>query len=585
MESRINQATGMLTDFLDHELSETYLGIPTGARAHLERFRSFLLSFYTSQIGYYPPSSFEPDLFTDMRDDFRALYELLVDDAYTASEIMPSVAAGGICTLQLIQSFDSRHRYDPLNHPLPLLPEFVQRGLSRKLPFLSRSDKIKPEQRFLAHASLIKASNWRETIFKNRLVRAYRQFEELSVVAPHKTDKLEAVSLMDARKMRWILVYSTYQVLRSVTGTPSEVPEEHKVPYHMAIGTDNLPPWEARKEAHEIRRLLRTQTDLATVETTSPYVWNDSGLESDDGKIELKPDIDYYTLTHPPAQPERRGPVPVLHTLDTAPPVPDRTSSLSRAMSRSSTIRKSMRRFMPAPPSPTLQSQSSYHEIVVHGYGNGTNGVTLSDEEAEGEAETDPGVSRSDSTSATSDAGAESGPESLDSSADTADSGDSPVTLDSPMTFPEIQVKPLRPKRRDVVSMMMPSLSRPASNPRLRPVSTICEASSYSDPYTQLVEEEEKNIFGDEGPPPPPPARSIHRHSTMKSDLRRWSFASSVAAPKTPVRIHGGDEEEWAAMQAFMDGGDGRVEVVDEDTKPAWDQYADMGGLTEARWI
>lgn len=36
-------------------------------------------------------------------------------------------------------------------------------------------------------------------------------------------------------------------------------------------------------------------------------------------------------------------------------------------------------------------------------------------------------------------------------------------------------------------------------------------------------------------------------------------------------------------MHAFMDGTDGKVKMVDGDGQHAWEQYADLGGLTEAR--
>src|SRR5262245_31720697 len=102
LDSRLCQASDMLKNFLDDELSDAHLGIPAGTRAHLERFRTFLMSFYSTQQGYYPPQSFDSDMYRSMREDFESLYELLVDNGCT-SDVMPSVAVGGICTIQLVQ--------------------------------------------------------------------------------------------------------------------------------------------------------------------------------------------------------------------------------------------------------------------------------------------------------------------------------------------------------------------------------------------------------------------------------------------------------------------------------------------------
>ena len=41
MDLHINRVTNSLSNFLEEEFSPKYLGIGKGARAHLERFRSF----------------------------------------------------------------------------------------------------------------------------------------------------------------------------------------------------------------------------------------------------------------------------------------------------------------------------------------------------------------------------------------------------------------------------------------------------------------------------------------------------------------------------------------------------------------
>jgi hypothetical protein len=132
-------------------------------------------------------------------------------------------------------------------------------------------------------------------------VRAYRKFEAESIVPLNKSDKREKVSVADARKVRWILIYAVYQVLRNVTDEPPEVRDEAHVPYHLAVNTRDLPPWETKT-------LRRRHTDLA-----------EQLAERD---FEIKPDIDYFALTQCP-QPQ--------------PP------SLARTLSRNSAVRNSLK--------------------------------------------------------------------------------------------------------------------------------------------------------------------------------------------------------------------------------------------------
>ena len=169
MEDRLHHASDSLRNFLDEELSDTYVGLPAGPRAHLERFRSFLMSYYTTQLGYYPPRIFDSNLLRMMREDFEALYELLVDNEYDSTKSMPPIAVGGICTLQLVQDFDEAHRHPGQEHPLPLLPSVVETPKSRRTSWLSRSGPTKPSQRLFEHAALIKATNWKREFFRNTL--------------------------------------------------------------------------------------------------------------------------------------------------------------------------------------------------------------------------------------------------------------------------------------------------------------------------------------------------------------------------------------------------------------------------------
>ncbi|KAL2752916.1 hypothetical protein ACRALDRAFT_2067010, partial [Sodiomyces alcalophilus JCM 7366] len=391
MDLRLSKAGNMLRTFLQDELSETFLGLPPGGRAHLERFRSFLLDFYSNKLGYYPPPStdtrstiFEPEIYRLMLHDFKALYELLVDERFTPAETTPPLARGSVCVMQTVHSFDLRCRYESLAHPLPLLPDVPPTPPpSRRFAWFSvmtKQDRQRPDYRLLSQAALIRASNHRKHgILQNDLVQAYRRFEELSVTpTTGRGDRSEKIDVLDARKVRWILVYSVYQALRSCTRIPAEV-SDRNVEYNIAVSTENLPPWkegEKRTRLGSFAQARAVDPRPSRASSMPERTW--SIQASPTRVIEIKPDIDYFALTHRPTTTER-----------SPPSLPERTRSLTRtlSLSRSNTFRRSMTLFRgfqkPAsePPSPTRRTSPPYHEIMVHGYGNGTHAVSVDPED------------------------------------------------------------------------------------------------------------------------------------------------------------------------------------------------------------
>lgn len=538
----MTRSSAMLRTFLDDELSEAHLSVAAGARSHLERFRSFLLSFYATKLGYYPPNAsnrhnglFDPAVLRIMREDFEALYDLLVDDRYTSSNTMPPTAHGGICTIQLVQSFDLEHNYETLQHPLPLIPE-TGGSRSRRMTWLSERVTLRSDRRVTAHAALINASNIAKPgVAQNDLVRAYRRFEEDSIMSPNKADKQDKVSLVDARKVRWILIYATYQVLRYATDLAPELEEEeiNDAHYSLSTLTEKLPPWDTPRELNHV---LKRQTQFVTSGMDwSVYAKDDTTLREDSfGRIEIKPDIDYFALTHqnrPKTQQdnhkrERRASMPAQ---------PSRSNSFSQALSRSSTIRRSMAMFKSpsssSPQSTTPPSRPPYHEIVVLGYGNGTNDVSLETDSSDSKTD-DPGVAS---------------PESIETIDDSLESlPDTPPLVEYYVepAVPE-DVKALRERRRNVVSMMARSMSGRVSKRGGRPISA---------------------MFSDNS--------ETRRHSMFPQPLRVKTDMNE------PYIMN--DDADWAAMQTFMES-PGEMGETDDDTMPAWEQYADLGGLTDMR--
>jgi hypothetical protein len=569
MDLRLGQAGVMLRTFLEDELSETHLGLSSAARAHLERFRSFLLAFYTTQLGYYPPASidtratiFEPEVYRSMHDDFEALYELLVDETFTSAESTPFLAQGGICTVQSVHSFDLRYRYKPLDHPLPLLPEVVTARNSKRMSWLPLSrDKLKPDQRLVAHAALIKATNtWNKVLLSNDLVKAYRKFEEDSIAPMNKVDRNEKINLVDARKVRWILVYSIYQVLKNIILAPSEVRDTDDIEYHISVSTENLPPW---REDRNLQSVLQPQNLVSRTSSTSTSGWN-SSVQSTPSKFvtELKPDIDYFALTHK-ATPTQERPSRSMTPNDTG-----RSRSLTRAFSKDGALRRRLSLFRKeeSEPEPLQVKKASYHEIVVHGYGNGTNVVNV---EASDEPDTPSKSTTNRTLSTSSNPSSESGSDSNGSSAETAESSLPPMSPKSELGNlswesqgheTNAPIIPPRGRRREITSYISPgSQSQPILSSRDEfssspPVLEVRRRTiNYAASYEALVRNEENELAKQELSPSP---------LVIKKLEKGQPFALAD------------DPESWGELELT------EAPLIDQEVQDEWEQYTGLGGHT-----
>lgn len=398
----------MLSDLLLEELSEAHLGLSAAARAHLDRFRTYVHGFYATRFGAYPPGPsekkcrtiFKPEVYRIMQADFAALYEYLVDHTFTlAADRNPSsLAQGGLCTLQLVHEFDCRHKFVPLPNALPLLPEPVKAPDSRRRSSIAwlvggqnfRETKGRPGQRLLSYASLMRATNHSNAqILRNRLVVAYRQFEEESLLTAHKAESADraSVSPADARKVRWLFIYAVYQTLLSCAEPPSELNSNQNLGYHLNISTSTTPPWEAEGEiltVPDFEGTVKRSNKIQPAEqrrTVSPIpllppVLASSEEERQCGGLDIRPDVDYFALTHPKESTSPTGSADepaVLRTMSLT-----RNMSIRRPLSRlcSGSSQKSRVTLSGSLGRASILSRKLiYHEIIVHGYGNGTHEV------------------------------------------------------------------------------------------------------------------------------------------------------------------------------------------------------------------
>lgn len=85
MDLKLRHAGLKLRNLPGDDLSEAHIGLTSGGRAHnLDRFQTVFDGYFTSKLGYYPPTSIDPFSFIfernvhlTMGDDFEALYNYL----------------------------------------------------------------------------------------------------------------------------------------------------------------------------------------------------------------------------------------------------------------------------------------------------------------------------------------------------------------------------------------------------------------------------------------------------------------------------------------------------------------------------
>ena len=285
MDLRLEHAGKALGNFLEDELSGTYLGLGQDARVHLERFRSFLHSFYVQKYGYWPPpqpkrncKTLPKTTYQAMYSEIRNLYEFLVDTQSSDSFENDRPVDGGICVLQNIKAFDSRHKYTTLPHALPLLPSLPPDMAGPKAHGISKiftSKQSRIDRRVASAAALFRATNAGDmAILDCNLVRHYIKFEKTWSMREE-----ERITCADARKVRWILVYAMLQTLVSVTRAPKEVKDTEGVSYPLCCQIAGTPPWNIG---------VRSQPASQAQNTTATAQWEPT--------IDIKPDSDWSSL-------------------------------------------------------------------------------------------------------------------------------------------------------------------------------------------------------------------------------------------------------------------------------------------------
>ncbi|PWO22103.1 hypothetical protein A1F97_07851, partial [Pyrenophora tritici-repentis] len=296
--AHLGRVSTALSNFLEEDLSPSYLGLTDATRSHLDRFRRFLHTFYVDKFGYWPPPqglSFPKALYKSMYYDFKNLYDYLVDTESTIDISSQKPASGGICVLQNVVTFDQRLHFNSQPHPLPLLPTYLpppKRTDSykalRQLTLATQHNKTHTHHA-MSDALLAATNTPSRHMAESKIVQAYMHFEE--VHAATSGQRGEKITAMDARKVRWLLIYGTLQYLLSALQSPKEVRDAETPEYPLcyvaepAISTTNS----------------RDVTPLATPSIQIPEKIDETLSESHATSYSIQPDCqreDYFTPTN-----------------------------------------------------------------------------------------------------------------------------------------------------------------------------------------------------------------------------------------------------------------------------------------------
>lgn len=290
MDLHIERVTRAVGGFLEEEFGPEYLGLSKAARDHLDHFRSCLHAFYVAKLGYFPPRESHPwdkRPWRKMYQDFQRLYHYLADTESTSDLNTSRALTGGVCVVQNVQAFDERHGYQSLPHPLPLLPQpsTPQRRRSINSQTTLRNLKlgrtnVTPEPVLTPKQALAVATNDLSPETNCLLVQEYQRFER---------QKLDSkLDLSEARKVRWLLIYSVLQMLISIMRGPKEVSDPETPTYPLCVLTNGCPSFS--EEDVTLKRDVEKVTESMEQPTLVPDALD--ALEGRSARISIHPDCE-----------------------------------------------------------------------------------------------------------------------------------------------------------------------------------------------------------------------------------------------------------------------------------------------------
>ena len=261
LQARIHEAENSLTSFYFDDAHFSQEDLAPTVRAASSRFRRFLRQFYEKVYQTWPLKKGQSGLWLDriivdrLQQDFNALYEYGVDRNVSWNEdididdrskryLLKSVDsqdfgldAEDFRMLGVFQNLDCRLNVEDIPYPYPLLPTSLSPPSQTKKSVFrgKRQDKGRESRVALAYAESSNASQLRREYAENDLLKAFIQFE--------KADQPGDVDPREARRERWILIYSILQTLAGISVDVPQLSFKGDVSYFLNARLQGLPPW------------------------------------------------------------------------------------------------------------------------------------------------------------------------------------------------------------------------------------------------------------------------------------------------------------------------------------------------------
>lgn len=261
LQARIHEAQDSLTSFYFDDAHFSQEDMSPTVRAASSRFRRFLRQFYEKVYQTWPPKKGQSGQWLDrtivnrLQQDFNALYEYGVDrnvswngaidiDDRSKRYLLKSVDsqdfgldAEDFRMLGVFQNLDCRLNVEDIQYPYPLLPTSLSRPVQTKKSVFrgKRQDKGRESRVALAYSDASNASLLRREYAENGLLKAFIQFE--------KADQPGDVDPREARRERWILIYSILQILAGISVDVPHLSFKGDVSYFLNARLQGLPPW------------------------------------------------------------------------------------------------------------------------------------------------------------------------------------------------------------------------------------------------------------------------------------------------------------------------------------------------------
>ena len=261
LQARIHEAEDRLSAFYFDDAHFAQEDMSPTVRAASVRFRKFLRQFYEKEYQTWPIRKGQPGLWLDriiirrLQEDFNALYEYNVDrnvewngddeseDRKNRAPLKSINALNfgldgeDLRMLGVLRNLDCRLNTFHIPHPYPLLPLTVPGPPPAKKSVFGGKKRDKVRESRIAHlyAEASNASQLSREHADNDLVEAFVRFE--------KTDQPSDVDPREARRERWIIIYSVLQTLAGVSVDVPNLSFDGHVSYFLNARLQGLPPW------------------------------------------------------------------------------------------------------------------------------------------------------------------------------------------------------------------------------------------------------------------------------------------------------------------------------------------------------